>query len=91
MAKHFSIQVFGKVQGVFFRASTQERAHELNIHGFVRNERDGSVYIEAEGEEHALQQFIQWCQHGPRQARVERCLVREGDLRGFENFNITRG
>jgi acylphosphatase len=51
MKKHFNIRISGRVQGVFFRASTKAKAEELGISGFVQNEPDGSVYIEAEGEE----------------------------------------
>ena len=54
--KHLSIHVSGKVQGVFFRASTKEKAEEFNIKGNVRNNADGSVSIEAEGEEENLQE-----------------------------------
>ena len=49
MIKHFDITVQGKVQGVWFRDSTMKEAKRLGINGFVRNEPDGSVYVEAEG------------------------------------------
>ena len=52
--KHLSIRVSGKVQGVFFRASTKDRADELHIKGTVGNNADGSVSIEAEGEDENL-------------------------------------
>lgn len=89
MKKHFSIRVFGKVQGVFFRASTKEQAEELGIKGFVRNENDGSVYIEAEGEEEPLQTFIGWCKTGPPKAHVDQCVIHSGEIKGFKNFVIT--
>jgi len=47
--KHLNITVKGVVQGVFFRASTKDQADQLGICGLVRNEQDGSVYVEAEG------------------------------------------
>jgi acylphosphatase len=87
---HFNIRVSGKVQGVFFRASTKEKANELEIKGFVRNEPDDSVYIEAEGEAENLKQFINWCHKGPEFARVDRCEVKEGLLIGYHNFIIQR-
>lgn len=59
--KHFKLNVSGTVQGVFFRASTKDAADRLGIKGFVRNEPDGSVYIEAEGEEEKLNQFMECC------------------------------
>ncbi|HNU41845.1 MAG TPA: acylphosphatase, partial [Cyclobacteriaceae bacterium] len=45
---HINILVTGTVQGVYYRASTKQKADELGIKGFVRNQPDGSVYIEAE-------------------------------------------
>lgn len=80
----------GKVQGVFFRASTKEKADELMITGTVRNNEDGSVAIEAEGEELALEKFIAWCKQGPRLARVDRCEINDSPLKNFTRFLIER-
>ena len=88
--KHVSIRIYGKVQGVFFRASTKEKADELGIHGSVSNENDGSVAIEAEGNDEILGKFIEWCQKGTRLAIVKRCEVNEGELRYFKGFSILR-
>lgn len=90
MRKRFSIKITGMVQGVFFRASTKEKAQKLDIKGFVRNENDGSVYIEAEGETENLMSFIQWCAEGPESARVDRCDVSEVPQIGSQNFTIQR-
>jgi acylphosphatase len=90
MEKHFTIVVGGKVQGVFFRASAREKADELHIRGFVRNQADGSVYIEAEGDEENLKEFIRWCHHGPPQAKIEKSDLREGTLKHFTEFTIQR-
>ena len=90
MKKHFTIRISGLVQGVFFRASTKEKADRLGIAGFVRNEHDGSVYIEAEGEEGTLNEFIKWCQHGPPRANVEKCDVHEGAVKNLSHFLIAR-
>ena len=86
--KHLSIHVSGKVQGVFFRASTKGKAEELNIKGNVRNNADGSVSIEAEGEEENLHQFVEWCKRGPKFAQVERCEVKQGGIRNLKGFFI---
>lgn len=61
MKKHFNIVIFGRVQGIFFRATAKEQADKLNITGFARNEEDGSVYIEVEGAEEKLDKFLGWC------------------------------
>ena len=86
--RHVSINVSGKVQGVFFRASTKEKADELMITGTVRNNEDGSVTIEAEGEELPLEKFISWCKQGPRLARVDRCDVEDSPVKNFTKFSI---
>lgn len=90
MKKHFTIRISGLVQGVFFRASTKEKADSLKISGRVRNEPDGSVYVEAEGEEEDLKAFIQWCQHGPPRAQVQKFELREEALKKFTTFAIER-
>ena len=90
MPKHFSITVSGKVQGVFFRAFTKEKADELDITGFVRNEPTGQVYIEAEGEEEFLNTFVNWCRQGPRLSSVASLTINEGELKHFREFTIAR-
>ena len=88
--KHYSIVVFGKVQGVFFRASTQEEAQRLNLRGWVKNEADGSVRIEAEGEPAALQQLVDWCHRGPRHARVTNVSTEPGTVKHYTDFTVQR-
>ncbi|TAK37231.1 MAG: acylphosphatase, partial [Saprospiraceae bacterium] len=58
--------------------------------GFVCNRPNGSVYLEAEGEEMALQSLIQWCHRGPELARVEKVEVEEGEWQNFETFEVKR-
>jgi len=90
MTRHISILISGKVQGVFFRASTKEKADELGITGFVQNQPDGRVYIEAEGDNEKLILFEAWCKHGPPRAIVERAEIKEGSLKYFFGFSILR-
>lgn len=90
MKRTVSVKVLGKVQGVFFRASTKEQADRLGLTGRVRNERDGSVYIEAQGEEHNLLQFIDWCKKGPPLAEVASCDVEFIQPKDFHDFRIER-
>jgi acylphosphatase len=70
MIKRCWLKIYGTVQGVGFRFSAQKKARQLAIVGLARNEPDGSVYIEAQGEATVLDDFIQWCSHGPRWAKV---------------------
>jgi acylphosphatase len=88
IARH--IRVVGKVQGVFFRASTKAKADELNIMGSVRNEPGGTVYIEAEGEPVNVEQFVDWCRHGPSGSRVDNLDVRDAKVAGYLDFSVLR-
>jgi len=77
MEKQIHMIVFGKVQGVFFRDSTQKKAQELNLRGTVRNLRDGSVEIYAQGEQTTIGKLESWCRIGPPAARVDRVEIKE--------------
>lgn len=91
ITKHLNIRVSGKVQGVYYRASAKDKADELGIFGFVCNESDGTVYLEAEGDEAGLDQFINWCWSGPPRARVDKLDVEGGEMQRFRGFEIVRG
>lgn len=84
------IKISGKVQGVFFRASAKKKAEELGIHGIVKNESDGTVFAEAEGETEALDDFISWCHQGPPGARVDTVEVWDGEIKNYAGFQINR-
>ncbi len=88
MSRAVRIHVIGKVQGVWFRDSTRKYATGLGLTGFVRNESDGSVSIEAQGDEAAVAQLIEWCHTGPPNAKVERVDVTEGSASLCEDFQI---
>lgn len=90
MKKHVKVTVFGKVQGVWFRASTRDQAQSLGLSGFVRNEDDGSVYAEFEGPEAAVDAMIRWCREGPVHARVDRVVVQDGEVAHYSGFQIQR-
>jgi acylphosphatase len=88
--KRVLIRVSGKVQGVFFRASTRDEANRLGLSGRVRNEQDGSVYIEAEGDAAVLTHFIDWCRKGPPRAQVLTFVIEEAEPAGYVGFRIDR-
>lgn len=88
--KHVVIRVNGTVQGVFFRASAKETAEQLGVKGFTMNRPDGTVYIEAEGDEEALTRFVTWCKQGPPRAHVTQVDVQEGTLKNFSAFEVRR-
>ena len=89
MKKRLTINVSGKVQGVWFRASTREEAEKLGLSGAVCNNPDGSVGIVAEGEEVQLEKLLSWCHRGPSRALVVNLDHDWQEYRGeFDGFNI---
>lgn len=74
-----AIKVTGKVQGVYFRKYTQWKAEELKLTGLVRNEEDGTVYIEAQGTEADVDALAKWCSLGSPLAKVESVSTEEID------------
>ncbi len=83
------IWVSGKVQGVWYRATTVEKARELGLRGWVRNLPDGRVEIVAEGPRGALEKLIAWCHEGPPLAVVDEVKVIWEPYTGeFLNFSI---
>jgi len=87
--KQVHLRVFGRVQGVFFRASAQREAKRLGLTGWVRSRNDSSVEVVAEGEETGIKDLIAWAQHGPSAARVDRVDVRWRSFAGdFFDFRI---
>ena len=84
----YQIKITGKVQGVWFRDSTLKKARELGVNGFVENQPDGSVYIEAEGTKSALDEFTKWCHEGPPFAKVEKVEISDMELTYFDKFKI---
>jgi acylphosphatase len=71
--------VSGRVQGVYFRASTRDRANELGVTGYARNLADGRVEVLACGAPSAVQQLCDWLWHGPPAARVDEVATEEVD------------
>jgi acylphosphatase len=88
MRKSYIIRITGKVQNVGFRFYTVKTAGEFNIAGFVQNEPDGSVYIEAEGYDDALEAFMHWCRQGPQWARVDGFDIQEQPLMNYKGFRV---
>lgn len=70
MKTRIHVIISGKVQGVWYRASTKQKADELGIFGWVRNIADGNVEAVFEGEKEALDEMIAWCWIGPARAQV---------------------
>lgn len=89
MNKRAHLLIAGRVQGVWFRASTKEQADRLGLSGWVRNRRAGEVEVVAEGAAPALEALIEWCRIGPRGASVAEVEVEYEAYRGeFGSFEI---
>jgi acylphosphatase len=84
------VVVHGRVQGVFFRDSCRRQAQAAGVGGWVRNLPDGSVEALFEGPEDAVRRMLDWVQHGPPYARVERVDVAEEQPSGATDFRVTR-
>jgi acylphosphatase len=80
--KRVRARIVGRVHGVYFRASTQQRARSLGLSGWVRNTADGAVELEAQGQSDAVDQLLAWCHQGPPAARVTG--VQAHDVAGIE-------
>jgi acylphosphatase len=82
------ITIRGRVQGVGFRYYALKLANELHITGYIRNKFDGSVFIEAEGDNANIETFLSWCRKGPPRANVEEMIVNDCPPAGYLRFDI---
>jgi acylphosphatase len=89
MMETTEIRCKGRVQGVFFRASSKSRAMDLGIKGWVKNEANGDVLIHAQGEPDKMKAFIEWCHSGPEFSKVSTVETRDlGMMDAYQNFDI---
>lgn len=88
--KRAHLFIEGRVQGVFFRACTQEEAQKRNLTGWVKNLYDGRVETVFEGEEEDVQSMIKWCHNGPPHAVVTHVSVAIEEYRGeHPDFSVS--
>ncbi|MHA1674439.1 MAG: acylphosphatase [Promethearchaeota archaeon] len=86
-----SAKVSGRVQGVFFRVSTRNKAQQLRLTGWVRNNWDGTVEVLAEGPKNVLKIFVKWLHHGPPYAIVHEVKYQIGEGNSqYSSFSVTR-
>ena len=79
----------GRVQGVFFRENTKNKAKELGVFGWIKNLADGQVEAVFEGSKEDIEQIIEWVKKGPPLAKVEKVEVLEQKYQGeFKDFEI---
>ncbi|HVM21602.1 MAG TPA: acylphosphatase [Egibacteraceae bacterium] len=79
----------GLVQGVFFRASARDEARRLGVTGWVQNTDDGRVTAQAQGDDAAVDAFVEFCRQGPGQAEVEDLVVDDiAPVHGESGFSV---
>ena len=83
------MNVSGRVQGVFYRATCARMAREKGLAGNVRNRPDGGVEAVFEGPSDAVEEMVAWCREGPDLARVDEVEVRNEDPVGEAGFRVT--
>ncbi len=82
------VVVHGRVQGVFFRGSTVERAREVGVNGWVRNRSDGTVEAVFEGSAAQVEEMLRFCREGPPWARVDRVEEFEEEPESIGGFGV---
>ncbi len=82
------IIISGKVQGVFFRAYTQETAIQLNLRGWVKNNPEGTVEALFEGDQKQVEKMLEWCKLGPSSAIVEQINTLE-EIKPIQNYSFS--
>jgi acylphosphatase len=80
------VVIRGRVQGVFFRVETRERARSLGLAGWVRNNPDGTVEAAFEGDRDRIDSMLAWCRRGPSGAYVEDVEVEWAEPRDEHGF-----
>lgn len=88
--KHLDITIKGNVQGVFFRASAKAVADILGIRGHAMNLKNGDVFIEAEGADFVLNEFLKFCEEGPEGAMVAEMQSTESEMKNYKHFEIKK-
>lgn len=89
MKSKVQVIISGRVQGVWFRANTKNKAEQLGITGWVRNTDDGKVEALFEGEDDLIKEMLEWCKHGPTMAKVTDVKVKKNpDQDEYNSFLI---
>ena len=81
--------VSGKVQGVFFRASSQQVAIDCGLSGYARNLADGDVEVLMCGEQDKVDKMLEWLEHGPPQAEVDNLQKKQVQYQSHNFFSIS--
>ncbi len=88
--KTIHLLIKGKVQGVFYRATAKKVADQLGVNGWIKNTKEGEVEVIATGNEEALNEFLNWCKQGPKDAKVTDVVLTTKNPEAFNGFSIVR-
>ena len=80
--------IHGKIQGLMLRTQARTLAKHLELTGFAKNFPDGSIYIEVEGEEKPLTEFLAWCHKGPKHAQIDKIEIIPHPVRHYSVFRL---
>ena len=80
--------IYGKVQGIYFRAYAQAEGTKIGVKGWVRNRTDGTVEAVVEGEEAQVEQMVEWLKKGSPGAQILKVETKEERPVGEAQFNI---
>ncbi len=84
------LEIKGKVQGVFFRATSRKIAEENNLTGWIKNQIGGNVEAIVNGQKENVELFINWCKEGPKNAIVYEVAITNLEENAFEGFIVKR-
>ena len=84
------LEIKGKVQGVFFRATASRIAEKNNLKGWIKNKSNGDVEAMVTGKKEAVETFIKWCKDGPKRAVIDEVNITPLDEIIFSEFQIKR-
>ena len=88
--KTVHLEITGKVQGVFFRATAKDIASIHKICGWIKNTNDDKVEALITGETEGVEAFILWSKQGPEKANVKHVKVTDMELKEFDSFEVIR-
>ena len=89
MISRAHIVIYGKVQGVWFRANTRDMADKLGLKGWVKNTSEGNVEAVFEGDDNCVNEMLEWCIHGPKLAKVKKVKIERQPIKTkFDRFII---
>lgn len=86
--QHLTLKVIGHVQGVGYRQYVHTQAEGLGVTGYVQNNEDGTVTIEAEGDTDTLHELIDLCSLGSPKTHIDRIDVEQGGIQHYDTFLI---